>query len=100
MRKKLEQNTEEINSYDDQIELTQEFFIDGLSDYIRAFIRRAIEEAVKQELTEFLGYEPYQRDVRKQNYRNGSYTRDLTTRYGPIEEISIAGIEVESLNQE
>jgi putative transposase len=90
MRKKLEQNTEEINPYDDQIELTEEFFLDGLSDYIRAFIRRAIEEAVKQELTDFLGYKPYQRDVKKQNYRNGSYTRDLTTRYGPIEEISIA----------
>ncbi len=89
MRKRLEQYEEKINP-DEQIELTQEFFLDGLSDYIRALIKRALEEAIKRELTEFLGYKPYERGVDKENYRNGSYTRDLTTRFGPIEGIRVS----------
>jgi putative transposase len=69
----------------------QEIFIDGLAEYIRGFIKYAVEQAVKQELTGFLGYKHYQRsEEKRENYRNGYYERDLLTRYGPIEDIHVA----------
>lgn len=69
----------------------QEIFIDGLAEYIRGFIKHAVEQAVKQELTNFLGYEQYQRgEEKRDNYRNGYYERDLLTRYGLIEDIQVA----------
>ncbi len=48
-------NVEEIR------EIDQEFFLDGLQEYLRGFVRKAFEEAIQAELTEFLGYYPYQR---------------------------------------
>jgi putative transposase len=69
----------------------QEIFIDGLVEYIRGFIKYAVEQAVKHELTNFLGYEKYKRnDGERDNYRNGYYERNLQTRYGYIEDIQVA----------
>ncbi len=69
----------------------QEIFIDGLAEYIRGFIKHAVEQAIKQELTNFLGYEHYQRgEEKRDNNRNGFYERDLLTRYGLIEDIQVA----------
>ncbi|MCK4225246.1 MAG: hypothetical protein KAX39_08690 [candidate division Zixibacteria bacterium] len=42
-------------------EIDQGFFLDGLQEYLRGFIRKAFEEAICAELTGFLGYHPYQR---------------------------------------
>jgi putative transposase len=72
-------------------EIDQEFFLDGLQEYLRGFVRKAFEEAIQAELTEFLGYHPYQRVARdKENNRNGYYRRDLVTRFGAIEGIEVA----------
>lgn len=69
----------------------QEIFINDLALYIRQFIKHALEEAIKQELTKFLGYEQYQRgNGKRDNNRNGSYKRDLLTRFGLIEGIQVA----------
>lgn len=57
---------------------------------MRAFVKRCLEEVIKRELTEFLGYKPYERGVEKENYRNGRYRRDLGTRWGEIEDIGVA----------
>lgn len=64
----------------------QEVFIVGLAEYIRQFIKHTIEEAIRHELQEMLGRKPYERGS-KGNYRNGSYERDLETRFGVIENI-------------
>lgn len=62
-----------------------------MAEYIRGFIKHAVEQAIKQELTNFLGYENYQRGKEKRdNNRNGFYERDLLTRYGLIEDIQVA----------
>ncbi|NPV28483.1 MAG: hypothetical protein HPY58_02280 [Firmicutes bacterium] len=62
-----------------------------LALYIRQFIKHALEEAIKQELTKFLGYEQYQRgNGKRDNNRNGYYERDLLTRFGLIEDIQVA----------
>ncbi|HHV79938.1 MAG TPA: hypothetical protein GXX40_10120 [Firmicutes bacterium] len=51
----------------------------------------ALEEAIKQELTEFLGYEQYQRGNGKRgNNRSGYYERDLLIRFGMIEDIQVS----------
>lgn len=82
---------EEMQSVQINEKWGQEIFIDGLAEYIRGFIKHAVEQAVKQELTNFLGYEQYQRgEERRDNYRNGYYERDLLTRFGLIEDIQVA----------
>ncbi len=43
----------------------QEIFINDLALYIRQFIKHALEEAIKQELTKFLGYEQYREEMAK-----------------------------------
>lgn len=68
----------------------QGVFIDGLADYIRLFLKHAFEEAIRLELQEMLGRKPYQRRESTDNYRNGSYERDLETRFGVIENINVA----------
>lgn len=67
----------------------QEIFINGLAEYVRAFIKHALEQALQHELEAFLGYQRYQRSECKQNYRNGYYQRDLDTRFGEIENIQV-----------
>ncbi|HXG30957.1 MAG TPA: hypothetical protein VNK81_04875 [Thermodesulfobacteriota bacterium] len=46
MTERLEQYEEQINVLEEETttELTQEFFLDGLGQYIRGFIKRAIKE--------------------------------------------------------
>ena len=68
----------------------QGVFIDGLAEYIRQFLKCAFEEAIKLELQEMLGRKPYQRSGSTENYRNGSYERDLETRFGVVENINVA----------
>lgn len=51
----------------------------------RERLRAILEESMRGELTERLGYVPYQRDPGvDDNYRNGYYSRDIDTQYGPI----------------
>jgi len=62
-----------------------------LAEYIRGFVKQAVEQAVKHELTNYLGYEQYQRgEEKRDNNRNGCYKRNLMTRYGLIEDIQVA----------
>jgi transposase-like protein len=68
----------------------QEIFIDGLAQYIREFLKHAFEETIRLELQEMLGRKPYERTESTNNYRNGSYDRDLETRFGVIEDIKVA----------
>ena len=35
--------------------------LEGLGEYVRLFVKKAPEEAVQEELTEFLGHRPYGR---------------------------------------
>ncbi|MCL6559388.1 MAG: hypothetical protein K6U74_11450 [Firmicutes bacterium] len=44
---------EEMHSVQINEKWGQEIFIDGLAEYIRGFIKHAVEQAIKQELTNF-----------------------------------------------
>ena len=71
-------------------EINQEVFLEDLAGYLREFLTHAFQKAIESELTEFLGYRPYQRVGGKDNYRNGYYQRDLVTGFGILERIPVA----------
>jgi len=58
---------------------------EDLSARGRESLRALLEASMRTELTQRLGYEPYQRDPQVHtNYRNGYYLRDLDTQFGLI----------------
>jgi putative transposase len=71
-------------------EINQEGFLDDLAEYIRGFLTMSFQKAIELELTEFLGYPPYERGVPKNNSRNGYYQRSLVTRFGVLKGMSVA----------
>jgi transposase-like protein len=56
----------------------------------REQLRALLEAAMKTELGQRLGYEPYRRDALVHtNYRNGCYRRNLDTQFGVIEGLQV-----------
>jgi len=53
-------------------------------DAIRELVHVAVQEALEQEFTQFIGAERYGRSDRRRGWRNGSYERTLTTRVGAL----------------
>jgi putative transposase len=57
---------------------------------LNKWVAKIYQDSLDTEFQEFIGFEKYQRDrSRKENYRNGFYTRSLDTVYGVIEEIRV-----------
>jgi hypothetical protein len=59
---------------------------------VRQIVKQVIEEALVQELNEWLGFEPYERTgeaKRPEQHRSGSYTRSLRTSWGWIDELHV-----------
>lgn len=57
---------------------------EDVGEIIRQAVEQAVNGLLKNELTAFLGYQAYQRPNQADNYRNGIYERQLTTKYGEI----------------
>jgi transposase-like protein len=58
---------------------------EDLSPRGRQMLQTLLERSMETELTERLGYAPYERDPAQHvRYRNGYYYRNLDTQYGPI----------------
>lgn len=58
----------------------------GSHSPLAALIGLVVEESLKQEMTDHLGYEPYQRTGEpKDNARNGFSTKTLKTSHGPVD---------------
>lgn len=53
-------------------------------DALRDLIAVTVQEALTREFETFLGAAPYARTGTRRGWRNGSYTRGLTTRVGPL----------------
>jgi len=82
---------EKVTEVKGNLELTaREMFFDSLAEKVSEFARLLLELGIEAELTEFLGYFPYQRKGIKDDARNGSYRRDLVTRLGLLEGIKVA----------
>ena len=61
-----------------------------LSAQGRERLRVLLEASLETELSQRLGYRPYQRDPQVHtNYRNGSYRRNLDTQFGPIPGLAV-----------
>jgi putative transposase len=68
---------------------TQEDFHQYLRAEIRAATRIVMEEVMREELSGFLGASWGETSAERKGYRNGSYTRDLITATGRIEDLSV-----------
>jgi putative transposase len=69
--------------------LTQEDFHQYLRAEIRMATRIVMEEVMREELSGFLGASWGEISAERKGYRNGSYTRDLITAAGRIEDLSV-----------
>jgi putative transposase len=64
----------------------QQTFHDHLRTLTRNAVRVVIEEVMREELKEFLGAAWGECTPERKGYRNGTYTRNLATSSGPIED--------------
>ena len=55
----------------------------------RSAVRVVIEEVMREELDQFIGVGRGEHSPKRKGYRNGSYTRDLVTSMGRLEEIKV-----------
>ncbi len=70
-------------------EVVQQAFHQQLRDHIRGAVRLVMEEIMREELTQFLGAQWGECSPARKGYRNGSYTRDLATASGQIEDLKV-----------
>ena len=64
-------------------------FHEHLREQIRQAVQAVMEEIMREELTQFLGAEWGECTDTRRGYRNGTYTRDLATSSGPIEDLHV-----------
>ncbi len=67
----------------------QHTFHEHLRMLTRNAVRVVIEEVMREELKQFLGAAWGECTPERKGYRNGTYTRDLATSSGPIEDLEI-----------
>ncbi len=48
-------------------------------------LKEIMEKGLEEEMVEFLGLQPYERDCDRPDYRNGRYLRHLLTEMGDLE---------------
>ena len=70
-------------------EVVQQAFHQHLRDHIRAAVQAVMEEIMREELTQFVGAPWGESTLERKGYRNGSYTRDLATASGQIQELKV-----------
>ena len=67
----------------------QQTFHEHLRTLTRSAVRVVIEEVMREELKQFLGAAWGESTPKRKGYRNGTYTRDLATSSGPIEDLEV-----------
>jgi len=71
------------------VEVSQEEFRSMLYERMRLAIQVTLTSILDEEVEAFVNAERYQRTSERRDYRNGSYTRDLGTNVGQIEDLEI-----------
>jgi transposase-like protein len=69
--------------------ISQSEFQELLQEKLRAAVRYTLMAVLEAEVAEVVGAAPYQRSGHRRDYRNGSYSRDLVTGVGLIEELGV-----------
>lgn len=67
----------------------QHTFQEHLRALTRNAVRVVIEEVMREELKQFLGAAWGESTPERKGYRNGTYTRDLATSSGPMEDLEV-----------
>ena len=70
-------------------EFRQDDFQAFVRDTMRDFVRIALTTILEEEVTALIGAAPYEHNARRRDRRNGSYTRDLDTSVGRIEDLPV-----------
>lgn len=70
------------------IENVQEAIWSGISASVKAVLHRLVDMALADEATGRVGAGRHERTAGRRAHRNGSYTRDLATTLGPIEDVA------------
>jgi transposase-like protein len=73
----------------DPVACERQNFHEHLRALTRNAVRVVIEEVMREELTQFLGAAWGESTPERKGYRNGTYSRDLATSSGPIEELKV-----------
>jgi putative transposase len=68
---------------------SQEVFEQMVKERLRYAVRVALMSVLEEEVTAFIGAQPYERTQQRRDQRNGHYTRDLETSMGQIEELPV-----------
>ena len=76
-----EEDGQQFTSLDD--------FLDYVEIGVRAFVREMIQTYAEDEFMRYIGARPYERTEARRDYRNGTRTRALQTRFGLIEDLQI-----------
>src|SRR6266446_3226137 len=70
-------------------EVVQQTFHQHLREHIRGAVQVVMEEIMREELTQFLGAQWGECSPERKGYRNGSYSRDLATSSGQIQDLKV-----------
>jgi putative transposase len=70
-------------------EVVQQAFHQHLREHIRGAVQVVMEEIMREELTQFLGAQWGECSPERKGYRNGSYSRDLATSSGQIQDLKV-----------
>jgi putative transposase len=89
-KKRITSNTEPSTSEQTSPQLPeQQEFHQHLRTLARSAVRVVIEEVMREELDQFIGVAWGECSPKRKGYRNGSYTRDLVTSTGRLEDIQV-----------
>lgn len=64
------------------------FWLD-INKFARSMTKEFFEISLEEEMIQYQQRKPYQRSLDRVDYRNGYYTRNMDTAFGPIEQIKI-----------
>jgi transposase-like protein len=79
-----------LRSKDTQPEaFRQDEFQTYIRETMRNCVRLALTAILEEEVTAFIGAAPYEQTLTRRDYRNGSYTRDLDTSVGRVEDLVV-----------
>ena len=73
---------------------------DKLEKEILGFVKDSLETLFQEAIKEQIGADRYERTSDRKDYRNGSYKRSLTTKYGHIESLEVPRLRHSSVNQD
>ncbi len=71
------------------VSFRQDDFQQFVRDTMRDFVRIALTTILEEEVTALIGAAPYEQNPIRRDHRNGSYTRDLHTSVGRIEDLRV-----------